>query len=420
MIDLKTIRNISSPLVVIFIDSTVSSLAIPVLVILMSAQGNFLPPDTSLQRRLFYLSLVLMLKPLFTLIGCNYIGTLSDIIKRRYTLLITSSGLTLSLFFVGYSISSRSIILLCIARCFMGIFGGTIAVAMASVVDRVSNRERSRAIAITNYSSILGIIIGPLLGGFLSNRKISPDFTPELPFYLAGVMSAFSIIWISMGFKESFGSKKARTWQLSELYLPFIRAFQHKKTRLLFPQLICFITGITLYIMAVWFYMSDLAHLDSTTLGIFMAISGAVGLISTLFIITPLTHKYCTEKIMTISLICIGVCYLIQGIFVNMIAIWIIMIPTSIFEHLIATCAYANSSHAVGKHHQGWAMGMTAGSFSLGWLFASLGSNFITRIGIQNIFFISMGFVFLSSVIMMIHRRQFHPAKLEEEIESSG
>src|SRR5438067_2377179 len=93
-------------------------------------------------------------------------GRLSDRIGRRPILLL---GLTGSV--VGFTLFglAGTLWLLFVGRVLMGIFGATIPTAQAAVADVTAPQDRARGMGLLDAAIGLGFILGPALGGVLSN-----------------------------------------------------------------------------------------------------------------------------------------------------------------------------------------------------------------------------------------------------------
>src|SRR3954468_1852543 len=93
-------------------------------------------------------------------------GRISDRVGRRPILLL---GLTGSV--AGYTVFglAGTLWLLFVGRAAMGIFGATIPTAQAAVADVTSPQDRAKGMGLIGAAIGLGFILGPALGGVLSN-----------------------------------------------------------------------------------------------------------------------------------------------------------------------------------------------------------------------------------------------------------
>lgn len=96
-------------------------------------------------------------------------GRLSDRIGRRPVLLWSIAATAVGMAFVG---AAPSLLLLLAARAFSGIATANIAVAQAYVADVTAPEHRARGMGIIGIAFGLGFILGPALGGQLSQYPV--------------------------------------------------------------------------------------------------------------------------------------------------------------------------------------------------------------------------------------------------------
>ncbi|NCN03877.1 MAG: TCR/Tet family MFS transporter, partial [Candidatus Pacebacteria bacterium] len=118
------------------------------------------------------------------------IGRLSDKYGRRPLLIISLIGTALSLSLFA---SAQSVVMLFVARMLDGITGGNMSVAQAVIADSQKPEDRAKWFALLGASFGFGFLIGPALGGLLSQYGLT------VPFWVAAVISAVgSIMAITM------------------------------------------------------------------------------------------------------------------------------------------------------------------------------------------------------------------------------
>ncbi len=108
------------------------------------------------------------------------LGILSDRYGRRPVLLICVIGTGLGDFLFGFA---NSLWLLFAARLFDGFTGGNISIAQAYIADISSPKDRAKNFGLIGAAFGLGFIIGPALGGWLSQISL------QTPAFVSGVMS---------------------------------------------------------------------------------------------------------------------------------------------------------------------------------------------------------------------------------------
>ena len=126
-------------------------------------------------------ALLLALYALSQLVFSPVWGWISDRIGRRPVILVSLFGTVLS--FLGLAFAD-SIVALYVARVVAGFFAATIGTAQAVVTDVTRPEDRARGMAVIGAAFGAGMIVGPMLGGLLS------ELGPKLPFYGVAVLAA--------------------------------------------------------------------------------------------------------------------------------------------------------------------------------------------------------------------------------------
>jgi MFS family permease len=113
-------------------------------------------------------------------------GRLSDKIGRRPVLLLSMTGIMVSMVGLGLA---RSLAGLFAARLFAGICGANISTATAYIADVTSEKDRAKGMGMIGAAFGLGFILGPAIGGTLS-----PLGYP-VPMFAAAALSALNILF---------------------------------------------------------------------------------------------------------------------------------------------------------------------------------------------------------------------------------
>ncbi|KAA0716003.1 Major facilitator superfamily domain-containing protein 9 [Triplophysa tibetana] len=102
------------------------------------------------------------------LFSSTVVGGWSDVVGRRYSLL---TCLLLSAFGYGLLGLSSSIALFVLARIPVGLFKHSLSICRALLSDLVSEKERPLVIGHFNAASSVGFILGPVVGGYLTEHE---------------------------------------------------------------------------------------------------------------------------------------------------------------------------------------------------------------------------------------------------------
>jgi len=178
-------------------------------------------------------------------------GRLSDRIGRRPILLLGLSGSVVGFTLFGLA---GTLWLLFVGRVLMGIFGATIPTAQAAVADVTAPQDRARGMGLIGAAIGLGFILGPALGGLLSNlsgglRVSLFERNPyALPCFASAALAALNLIAAAVFLPESL-PRERRDTHLAERFSRFellSRGLTDRRLRLLVLVYFLFMLGFTM------------------------------------------------------------------------------------------------------------------------------------------------------------------------------
>ncbi|MDC4716572.1 TCR/Tet family MFS transporter [Acinetobacter baumannii] len=133
-----------------------------------------------------YMGILASLYAAMQFIFSPLLGALSDRWGRRPVLLISLAGSAVNYLFLTFS---HSLILLLIGRIIAGITSANMAVASTYIVDVSQENNRAKYFGLINAMFGAGFIIGPVLGGFLS------EYGLRLPFLVAAILTGLNLLF---------------------------------------------------------------------------------------------------------------------------------------------------------------------------------------------------------------------------------
>jgi DHA1 family tetracycline resistance protein-like MFS transporter len=201
------------------------------------------------------------------------VGNLSDQYGRRPVLLLSLLGFGIDYIFLWLA---PTIGWLFLGRIIAGMFGASYTTATAYIADISTDKNRAKNFGLIGAAFGLGYIIGPVLGGVLS------ELGPRVPFIAAAVLTFMNAIYGYFVLPESLAIENRRPFEWKRAH-PLGALLQLKKHKNLSGGLI--ITFLLLYIadhalMSTWTFINiekfgwsnTLIGLSLTTAGILVVI----------------------------------------------------------------------------------------------------------------------------------------------------
>lgn len=357
-------------LLVLFIDGMGLGLVIPILNgLIFDTHSTFLSAAsyTPLMHNIIYGG-VIGIFMLCWFFGAAVLGDLSDHIGRKKSLLICLAGAFFSYVVSAVSVSMHSLSLLLIGRVIAGITSGSQPIAQAAIVDISRQEHKARNIGFILLALSLGFILGPLLGGILSDKDIVSWFDFSTPFYFAALISLLNICLLLVLFKETFVSKST-TFAVNPYHAVkiFISAFQHEKVRNLSIIFFIFVFGWSSFYSFISIYLLNTFHYSPTDISLFMAVMGigfAVGngyLVNFLARLFPLRTSYIYSNIVAAGIVLLMVSLPYPALD------WLLVAPLACAVSIAYASLLTVFSNQVDAQSQGWIMGITGSISSLVW-----------------------------------------------------
>lgn len=269
-----------------------------------------------------------------------------------------------------------------LSRLVTGLAGGSITVAQAYIADITDEQNRTKGMGLIGAAFGLGFVVGPLLGGVLSQWGYAA------PAYAAAGLSLLSLVGILFLLPESLSAARkaelANQPKQSLISLPgiFRKLGQPRLGPLLIVRLFVSLAGALFMALFTLWAMQRLG-LDSHVTSYLMAYIGVLGVITQIGLIPRLTVRFTSAWLMVVSIAVLAVTLLAWAFTPNIAVLLIVMIPHGIATGVLNTVINSATSWSVPPQEMGDALGTSTSLESLariiaptlgGWLLGAVGA----------------------------------------------
>ena len=297
--------------------------------------------------------------PFMQFIATPILGQLSDRIGRKPVLAFSIAGTSLSYIVFAIGIITKDIPLLFASRALDGLTGGNIAVAQAAIADSTPPEKRSRSFGIIGAAFGIGFIIGPFLGGVLSDPKILPWFSATTPFWFAAILAFLNMLLIVFVFGETLKKKVHGTFHILQSLINIQKAALNKKLRTLFISSFLFQGGFSFFTTFFGVFLIARFHYGQSGIGDYFALIGVCVAITQAVVTGFVGKRLRPYTIVFVSLL--GVSATIFGLYLvhSVTELIIVTIPNAMFIGLIMANLTGLVSRSAGDHEQGEVLGIS-------------------------------------------------------------
>lgn len=278
--------------------------------------------QVGLNKAATYSGWIMSVYSIMQLVFSPVLGGLSDRFGRKPVLLLSLAGSCINYLFLSLA---STIPFLFVGRIIGGICGASLTTCFAYIADISPPSKRAQNFGLVGTAVGLGFIIGPFLGGMLS------EYGTRVPFIIASLLSLLNFLYGFYVIPESLKFENRRKFDIkrSNLLGVFIQFKKDKAPRkLLLVLFFIYMAGQTF--PAVWpFYTKLLYNWSDLKIGYSLAFAGVmVAIVKGTFV------KWSQEQLGSVRSVYIGLMFTMLGLSLFAIADQ----PWMVYAFLIVYC----------------------------------------------------------------------------------
>ena len=329
---------------------------------------------------------------LFQFLATPVIGRLSDKYGRRPLLILSLIGTSISLVLFA---SATNLVMLFMARMLDGVTGGNISVAQAVIADVHKPKDRAKWFAFLGAAFGFGFLVGPAIGGILS------QFGLTVPFWFAAAVSAIgSILAIFLLPETKKISNKVVVKKEKLIDFPKMwKALKSPTTGALLLITLIASTGQHAFIIGFQSTTVDVLKFNPTQVGLIFTAFGLANVLMQGLGIKLLLKKFSSRILLKNSLLIGVILVTLMGFAVTPVP-FLIVIGLYMFIPPSTPFISGMISSATKEEDQGGILGLSQSYMSLGQIIGPIMAGIVTQLYVPGAFWLAAG-VWIIGVVLV-------------------
>lgn len=258
----------------------------------------------SLKQEYILYGLIVAAYPFAQFFSSPILGQLSDKFGRKQLLFYCLTVTSLSYFLAVAGIRLVNFPLLLMSRIVGGLMGGNIAIAQAVAADITQTKDRTKIYGLLGAAFGIGFIIGPYLGGKLSDSSLVSWFHLETPFLVAGILSFVSVLvtWLFLPETHPY-EKRPLTLRFGQSVLDIKAALTHKRLHTLFLIGFFFQFAFTMFVSFFGVLLYKRYSFTQVSIGEYFAFAGLWIAITQIFLTKIISRLMGNKAMLALGLV---------------------------------------------------------------------------------------------------------------------
>jgi MFS family permease len=313
------------------------------------------------------------------------LGRLSDRWGRRPMMFFSVVGTAVSLALFA---SATTVPMLFFARLIDGITGGNISIAQAIISDSTKPEERAKYFGMVMGSFGFGFLVGPAIGGLLTNYGITT------PFWFAAGLALIGALVVAVMLPETL-DKKTMNRQNHEPLFKFNSLYEalfNPYTGVLIVMSFLSAVGLNAFYVGFQTFTVDVLKLNTVMIGIFFSSFGLINLLMQMFAVGTVLKYFGSQKKVLIFSLASTVACMVGAFFTRSVwpffGVMAILGIVGAFRDPVLTALLSERTR---HEDQGTIMGINQSYIALGQIFGPLAAGLISIHSVPAIFLAAAG-----------------------------
>ena len=229
-------------------------------------------------------------------------------------------------------------------------------------------------------ASSVGFVMGPVLGGFLSNSHWVRWFGPSIPLCFAALVALINAWLMLRFFHETFHRKGSVHLNLHHAFSVFASAFSRRAIRYLSCVMVVMMMGWSSYFSFIGAFMMAHFHFTSFHVSLFLTML-SVGFALGCYAVEPLLKYMPVHYLCALGFLCVGLAA--AGVLLSsfLVFVWVCDFTVGFAMTLGYATLITLFSSRVNEDEQGWVMGVTGSIMALCFGLSVFASGLLASLG---------------------------------------
>ncbi len=310
----------------------------------------------------FLAGLITALFGLMQFVMSPILGELSDVYGRKKLLTLGVGVLALSQLTFGFGISIGSVLLLFVARTVAGIAAANFAIVQAAIADVSEPKDRAKNFGLVGAAFGIGFILGPLLSGWIAGFTGSA----AAPFWFAAALGTLNVLSVSLFLPETHKHRRSEhKFHILKGIHNIQAAFRDREARPIYLANFLYMCGFAFFTSFIGIFLVGKFSLSESGVGSFFGVVGAGIVVTQLFILRALAHRFSERAILRYSMLVTAAGILTYPFVPNVLILFALAPLISIPIGLTTANTTALISKSVSPERQGAALGINSSLLAL-------------------------------------------------------